>query len=746
MPEGDQIEALHRRRAWRISLALFACFGSATAAMHTVLAEFEWWFSIAGTVGVVLGAAALTRALSARRWLPTVVAVLALAGIITLFFARSTAFFYLVPTRESLRGLAALAQEGGVSIAGQSIPAEATSGIVFLLCVGIGTLAVVADVIAVTWRRPVLAGVPIAVVLSIPTIIGTHLADVFIFVIAAVCWLVLLRVVDPLRQSARAFGIGALVVVVSLIAPLLLPQVEEPQTSGDGFGGYLASINPVLALGDELRRGLPRTILVYNTVSGDPAYLRLVSLQNFQPETWEPDPPVFDLDNVPSRVGPAPGLAAEVAVDDESTWIDVDNLGSPWLPVPYPAVEVNGLHGDWYWSADDLSFASPDRVANGEVYRVSSLRVQPTPAQLEAASGVDTGSSYDKYRELPADLPAIIGEKAREVTAEATSDYARAVALQEYFRHGPFTYSEVAPIAQGYDSSGMTAIAQFLSFQSGYCVHFASAMAVMARTLNIPSRVVVGFLPGREQSATVQGRTAYRVSTRDVHSWPELYFEGIGWTRFEPTPGRGFVPSYADEATPGVPISPNSRPAPTASPPPTGAPANPDELRASGDPGAIADAARTSLGWLIAGLVLLFIVMVLLIPAGVRVGQRIVRMRRLERGYPAATTVWKELLQSVDDLGVDISDTLTPREAASVIEQVAPLGETELAVLASLLALVERQSFAGETPRHTVDRYEGANSINGILRRLRLARGWRARVLAALAPHSIWSRILNNSE
>lgn len=714
--------------------------------MHTVLSDFGWWFSIGGTVGVVLGAAALARALSARRWLPTLVAVLALVGILTLFFARGTAFLFVVPTRDSLRGLVALAQEGGASIAGQSIPAEATLGVVFLLCVGSGALAVVADVIAIRWRRPALAGVPLAAILSIPTIIGSHLADVFIFVVAAVCWLVLLRVVDSLRQSATAFGIGALVVVVSLVAPLLLPQVEEPQANGEGFGGYLASINPVLALGEELRRGLPRTILVYNTVSGDPTYLRLVSLQNFQPETWEPDPPDFDLDNVPSRVGSAPGLAADVAVEDESTWVDVVNLGSPWLPVPYPAVEVNGLHGDWYWRADDLSFASPDRVAKGEAYRVSSLRVQPTPAQLEAASGVDTDASYDRYRELPSDLPAIIGEKAREVTAEATSDYGRAVALQEYFRDGPFAYSEIAPVEQGYDSSGMTAIAQFLSAQSGYCVHFASAMAIMARTLNIPSRVVVGFLPGKEQSDTVQGRTAYRVSTRDVHSWPELYFEGIGWTRFEPTPGRGFVPSYADEATPGVPISPNSRPAPTASPTPTGAPVNPDALRDSGDQGAVAAAARASLGWLIAGLVLCAIVMVLLIPAGVRVGQRAVRLRRLARGYPAATTIWKELLQSVADLGVDIGDTVTPREAASVIEQVASLRETELAALASLRELVERQSFAGVKPSPAVARHEGADIINGVLHRLRSVLGWRARVLAALAPRSIWSRILNNMD
>ena len=67
--------------------------------------------------------------------------------------------------------------------------------------------------------------------------------------------------------------------------------------------------------------------------------------------------------------------------------------------------------------------------------------------------------------------------------------------------------------------------------RKGYCVHFASAMAVMARTLSIPSRVAVGFLPGTQDE---QG--TWTVSLRDAHAWPELYFEGVGWVRFEPTP------------------------------------------------------------------------------------------------------------------------------------------------------------------------------------------------------------------
>lgn len=743
---------LHER-SWRISIALFLCFCVVTAALHTVLRGFGWWFAMMSMVLVVLGSAALVRSVSRRPGLPTVVASLVLMMTITAFFAPRSAFLFVIPSFETLGIFGDLGQAGALSVARQSVPAEVAFGLAFVLCLGAGALAVVADFVAVTWRRPALAAVPLAVILAIPTFIGIQLADVFIFTLAAIAWLVLLRAGQPFSQTGRSLAIGTVAVVTALVVPLVLPQVNETQASGDGFGGYLASVNPVLKLGEELRRELPRTILTYSTSSGDPTYLRLVSLRNFLPQTWQPDARTIERNNSPSQVAAAPGLSSEVATEKETTWIDVDNLGSPWLPVPYPATSVSGLRGDWFWDAQDLTFKSPNVIARGEAYRVSSLMVSPTPTQLDAARGT-MPVAEDKYLQLPTDLPAIIRDIASEVTAAAKSDYARAVSLQEYFRDGSFTYSETAPVDNGYDSNGMTAIAQFLVAQSGYCIHFASAMAIMARTLGIPSRVAIGFLPGEKQPITVQGKATYRVTTHDVHSWPELYFDGIGWTRFEPTPGRGFAPSYADAATPGVPITPNTAPTPTATPTPTAAPSrsaapvDPKNANASSATGS------SSQGWLLTALVVLGIVLLLLVPAFVRGGQRAVRLRRFARGHPAATTGWKELLQSVRDLGVEISSTATPREAAAAITKAAHLGESDRVTLAAILGLVERQSFAGEAPsfvglrpkpvtsRSARESDAGwANRVITILDSVRSASGWRARVVAVIAPRSIWSQL-----
>ena len=721
-----------------MSLALLVCFLVTLPALHTILQGFGWWFAMAGTVFAVLGAAALARVLSVRRWVPALSGSLVLLALITLFFSGRSAFLFVIPTFESFGVFGDLGQAGSASIAGQSVPADVTLGIAFLLCLGVGALAIAADFLAVSRRLPALAALPLAVILAIPPFIGIELSDVFVFLLAAIAWLVLLRAGQPFPQTSRAIGLGASALIVALLVPIALPRVDDSLASGDSFVGYLAGVNPVLSLGDDLRRELPRTILTYSTASGAPTYLRLVSLQNFTAETWAPDPPAIDRDNVPSRVGPPPGLSADVRVEDETTWVDVQNLGSPWLPVPYPATLVRGLSGDWFWDAKDLTFTSPNRAARGEVYTAQSLQVEPTPAQLTAAGRV-IPADYSAYLALPDGMPPSIAAEAAQVTAAATSDYGKAVALQEFFRNGAFTYSESAPVDEGYDGTGMEVLAKFLDVRSGYCIHFASAMAVMARTLGIPSRVAVGFLPGDKQVATVDGRTQYRVTTQNVHTWPELYFEGIGWTRFEPTPGRGFVPTYADEATPGVPTPPVPSASPTPTPTPTVAPTR---SAAPVDPtGSASDAARQSaaLGWLWAALVVFGVLILLLIPAMVRGVQRAIRLRRLARGAPLVSTGWRELMQSATDLAIGVSGTATPRDAAGVIAASAGLGVDDQAVLDRVLARVERESFSREAPSGAG--IERANQVRRILQSMRSATGWRTRIAATIAPSSIWRRV-----
>ena len=739
--QDARAERAGQHSSWRVSFALALCFALVLAALHTILADFAWWFALFALVLLVLGGAAIARVFTRKPWIPPLVASAVAVGFLTLVFAAGSAFLFLVPTFESLGVFGELVNAGAESIRTQSVPAEVTTGILFLLCLGIGAIAVFADLLANTWRSPALAGVPLVVVLAIPSAINTALSDGFIFLLAAVGYLILLRAGQPLRQTARSLGLGAAVVCLTILLPLVLPPVQESEATSSNFGGYLTGVNPVLNLGADLRRGLPRTMLTYRSISDAPQYLRLVSLQNFSAKTWAPDDVVVDTENRPTLVAPAPGLADDVKVVDESTWVNVVSLGSPWLPVPYPATRVTGLVGDWYWNADALTFASPNRTANGQVYRVESLGVDPTPAQLEAA-GATTPSGFGKYTALPTGLPAIISRTATEVTAGADSNYAKAVALQSYFRNGSFGYSETAPETEGYDGTGMENIAKFLVAKNGYCVHFASAMAVMARTLGIPSRVAVGFLPGEPDGAKIQGQVNYRVTTKNVHSWPELYFENIGWIRFEPTPGRGFVPDYANVATPGVPVPPavptaTPTPVPSATSTPSAAAAPTDPL----DPSSPAAQGSQRQAWLWSVFVLVGMLGLLLVPAGVRVVQRLVRVRRMSSrrkpsSWPLSSTLWRELLQSADDLGLGIPVGATPRQAVAMMARAARLTGADSEALSRIRRTVEAESFS---PQSTfVQREAHAQDLQRVLDSLRGAAGLRARLRAALAPPSIW--------
>ena len=155
-------------------------------------------------------------------------------------------------------------------------------------------------------------------------------------------------------------------------------------------------------------------------------------------------------------------------------------------------------------------------------------------------------ADLDKYLELPP-LDRRIAKLAEEITAQAPSNYDKAVALEQYLSTH-FGYTLQLPRTLPQDP-----LANFLFVRkTGHCEYFASSMAVMLRSLRIPSRMVTGFHGGEFNDLTGQ----YVVRASDAHSWVEAYFPGSGWISFDPTPA-GSLPTrggwsrmrlYADAA------------------------------------------------------------------------------------------------------------------------------------------------------------------------------------------------------
>ena len=716
---------------WILGLLIFTAIGCAAAGLNAIIADVQWWFQMMGMALLVLGAAAVTRMFARNRWWGTLGAFLVPVGAMTFLFAPEHAILGVIPTLESIGDFHAVELLGSASISSQEVPADADRGIVYLLCLGVAAIAWTMDTVAFSLRMPALAGIPLLVLILVPSLVKPSFNDGFIFALTAAAYLAILLVRARPGSRRPAAGIAAAAIIAALVIPLVVPTVESGEASNGPSGGTASGLNPILTLGDDLRQGDARLALVYTTTGTEGLYLRLTALDEFSGASWLPTNTDIDPEREIDVIGPVPGLSTAIPVTTITTDITVGNIASRWLPAPYAPQEVSGLEGTWAWEPEGLTIRTQGSNVRNQSYEVTSRQIAPTIEQLQAA-GTTLEAGLDRYLDVPADLPAVVGETAATAVAGATSFYDQALALQAYFRSGDFTYSEDAPVEEGYDGSGASVLAAFLDAKSGYCVHFSSAMASMARTLGIPARVAVGFTPG--EASTVDGETEYRVTTTNFHAWPELYFAGIGWVRFEPTPGRGQVPSFAQASVddPETPDVDESVPAPPETSAPTSAPTRPpeDEPSPSATPGAVGATPGAGLPWWYTPLAIG--VLLALTPWAIRVLRR--RRRLALVGAGSATAGWDELRDTADDLGMRTSDARTPRQLS---DDLAPrLDDDGARALAALRASVETESFAEQ------DGAPDPADVRAVLRSLRRGSKLGARFAATVLPLTLYAHWL----
>jgi transglutaminase-like putative cysteine protease len=148
-------------------------------------------------------------------------------------------------------------------------------------------------------------------------------------------------------------------------------------------------------------------------------------------------------------------------------------------------------------------------------------------AKLRSATTDYSSDINSTYLQLPAGLDARIPELAKQITKNARTPFDKAITIESYLRDR-FTYTLNLTGKPGDDP-----LAHFLfETRAGHCEYFASAMTILLRTLGVPSREVNGFLPGEYNDLGGD----YIVRASDAHSWVEVYFPGLGWQTFDPTP------------------------------------------------------------------------------------------------------------------------------------------------------------------------------------------------------------------
>ena len=729
---------------WRLTgFAALATVLTSLALLPTV-ADGGWGDRILVSVAVIAVCGGLVRELGLPRPLVPLVQVAALSIYLAISFGDGQAVAGILPGPEVGRHFLELVNDGFTVTWNEAPPVSATEGVAFLLVSGVALIALLVDAVAVTWRHPTLAGLPLFVLYLVPAAVLPEGVPWPLFVLAGLGW-VLLQLAegrDRLTRWGRLLGtraeatsgihavggtgrrLGATALAVAVIIPVVLPSLDDGVFGGgggsaDGEGGSggnspgfkrISTINPIVSIRRDLRRGEDIPILRYQSSDLAPEYLRIATLDRFNGSEWQlEETEAADDQQVTEGLPTPPGLAEEVPRTTVTTQVNVLALNSLRLPLPYPVTKV-AIDGDWRWDADtfDVFTAESDGNAQGTEYTATSLNISPTATVLRDAD--QPRESLETYLALPSDTQDLLTPITADVVAGEPTSYDKALAIQNWFRED-FEYSLDTAAGNGTD-----ALQSFLlDDRSGYCEQFSTSMALMARAVGIPSRVQVGFTPGERLDDGT-----WEVTTHDAHAWPELWFEGVGWVRFEPTPGGGdggATPGYAPppaSSIGGGGTNPNGDPRGNANNPPlrrTGpdAPQNvPDDKqlpKAAGgsrgaDPLAAGELPVTEQAGRWTPYLLLLILLALVVGLTPAVAKRVERRRRwagVEDEPAAIHAAWADVLSAATDVDLAPKPTETTRDLAIRLRKQGGLSKATAARLSDLAQALEQARYANRT-------------------------------------------------
>jgi transglutaminase-like putative cysteine protease len=304
-------------------------------------------------------------------------------------------------------------------------------------------------------------------------------------------------------------------------------------------------------------------------VRGSPtaSYWRATTLDSFADDRWDEDLTLASPRQEDTRAEFSTEKLAMMPSEaaDPGTWTRADvtvealrdrHLVGPSVPIAYDTRRLPQVQ----YASGAIGIV-PRPVARGDEYTAWGYAPRPKPSALAKSPAVYPPLIADDgfYRTVERGvLVPLFGDAGREqwaretfafdrrlkayeplyqqalaIAGEARNPYAATVALEAWFRTGGgFTYDESPPRSR----AGVPPLVFFVrQSKTGYCQHYAGAMALMLRYLGIPSRVAAGFTSGTYD----RERRVWNVSDRNAHTWVEVWFQGFGWLPFDPTPGRG---------------------------------------------------------------------------------------------------------------------------------------------------------------------------------------------------------------
>jgi transglutaminase-like putative cysteine protease len=765
----------------------------AAAPLSTIFEDWTWLINCLVAVGLIAGAAMLTRTLRAPLWAQALGMIAALTLALTWMFPSEKEFLALLPAPGTFANFGALMTSAGVESRTYAVPVPDLKGLLFLTVLGVGFVAILVDLLTVGLRRPALAGLPMLAIYSVPVAVYIDSVAVMPFVIGAIgyLWLLVADNVDRVRRFGRRFtgdgrdvdvwepsplaAAGRRLAVIGVAAAVLLPLAVPGLTTGllsqltqvgtgDGVGtgpGGNGRVNMFASLSGNLNQTEVQDWVKVTTNEPQPYYLRfgvadVVSEKGF----GERQPKGRQLD----QGLPEPIRGDGATYQKYRAKVEVTrNFRMFYAPV-YPTVtQIEELDDNWSYDRDMQVTYSKRQTAAGRTYEFDYVRATYTAEALRRAAPLPADSPI-LAQNISVPLDPAVDQRVAELTEDKRTDYDKVRAIYDSFstKNG-FRYSlQTVPGTTGSD------IANFLANKVGFCQQYAAAMAWMVRQAGIPARVALGFTIGSNRKDNT-----YTLTNKNLHAWTEVYFSGYGWVPFDATPAAavaGVRSEWAPDSDRVVPSA--SASSPTAAPgvdSSAQAPAPRPDQRGDVDtlspsPQDAAAAAGISRATLLTATLVALLLALLAVPALRRVLVR--RRRHAVTAAPASTmrtsdpagpgaagiavtttvetvrsredahAAWDELVDTMIDYQVLVDPTETPRHTARrLVDDTALAGPA--ADAATLLGRAEEQARYARRP---LQGGELTAALGQVRKALAGAANRRTRLRALVFPPSVMLR------
>ncbi len=761
------------------------------APLATIFHSWTWLVDCVIVVALIAGAAMLARTLRAPVWAQALGMVAALLLVLTWMFPSGEELLSLLPTPDTFARFGQLTAQAAQDTRSYGVPVPDLDGLLFLTVLGIGSVAIVVDLLTVVLRKPALAGLPMLAIYSVPVAVYIDSVKVLPFVVGSTgyLWLLVADNVDRVRRFGRRFtgdgrdvdvwepsplaAAGRRLAVVGVAAAVLVPLAVPGITTGllsrltqvgtgEGTGGKGLStgrVNLFAKLSGDLNQSQVTEMVRVTTNEPDPFYLRfgvadVLTDKGFGNRPPSGGPVTRGLPDPPAAGGATFHAKVEVT----------KNFDMPMAPIFTTPTKTEDLDTSWSYDPNMQVVFSNRSNAKDRTYEFDYVRAQYTAQSLRNAPSLGEGDPLrTQFTAVPPD--DVVIERVNELIAGQRTDYDKVRAIYESFslKNG-FRYT-----LQTADSgTAGSDVAAFLQNKTGFCQQYAAAMAWMVRQAGIPARVAFGFTRGGSKD----GNT-YVLTNKNLHAWTEVHFAGFGWVPFDATPAAGVVGSTRPAWAPD-----NDRVEPTATASAASAapgadtsvdPGNPDraergDLNEALPNGQIPTSTPgVSTGALLSVGLGALLLALLAVPALRRVMLR--RRRHAATAGPTTTVAgpdpsrpdapgmvvtsvetvraredahaaWDELVDTMIDYKVLVDPTETPRHTARRLIQEATLDGPAADAAALLGRAEERARYA----RQPLQGGELTAALGKVRKALAAAADRRTRLVALLFPPSVMLR------